>query len=140
MTQPIETLMESVKWEACETTPVDDDGFLPFATHHGILEIGEIKLRCYRLNNGMAIINAEDLKALFPNEIPRIHSAMSNEVQADAGVTLRPTLSFRWLETSAGPPVQIGERLIEPHSRELQQAWWGDDGVTYWRAVPTVKE
>lgn len=38
---------------------------IPYATHRGILKIGEFELRVFRLSNGMAIIQAEDLEKSF---------------------------------------------------------------------------
>ena len=65
--KPIDRLMETVEWK--ELAPengigFDDDG-LPWATHEGVLQIGELRLRCYRLNTGQAIFNAEDMDAFF---------------------------------------------------------------------------
>jgi len=61
--KPIEMLMNSIEW-----TPAGGaagvDG-LPYATHFGVLEIGAIKLRCYRLNDGRSIIDADDMEAFF---------------------------------------------------------------------------
>ena len=59
---PIESLLTNVDWVRTRNEPKGD---LPYATHEGVLKIGEIALRCYRLNTGQAIFNAEDFEALF---------------------------------------------------------------------------
>lgn len=45
--------------------PENWDGKLPYITHEGVMEIGKKKLRCYVLNNGMRIFNAEDVESFF---------------------------------------------------------------------------
>ncbi len=62
---PIEKMMDSVQWEEIE---VDSDyvgGELPYSTHEGVLTIGGLKLRCYRLSNGQNIFNADDIAAFL---------------------------------------------------------------------------
>lgn len=36
-----------------------------YATHEGIFEIGGAKLRCYRLNNGEAVFDADDFESFL---------------------------------------------------------------------------
>ena len=38
---------------------------LPKATHEGIIKLGNIEIRVYRLDTGEAIIHAEDLPKIF---------------------------------------------------------------------------
>jgi hypothetical protein len=59
---PIESLLNNVAWEKTNQKP---EGDLPYATHSGVLKIGDIELRCYRLSTGQAVFNAEDFEALF---------------------------------------------------------------------------
>ena len=61
--RPIETLMNSIDWRP--TGEAEGGDGLPFATHFGVLEIEGIKLRCYRLNDGRSIIDADDMEAFF---------------------------------------------------------------------------
>jgi hypothetical protein len=60
---PIETMLETVEWTAGPETE-HGDGDL-WATHSGVLDIAGISLRCYRLNNGQAVFNADDFKKFF---------------------------------------------------------------------------
>lgn len=61
----VEAMLSGVKWQAAEVVPQTDD--LPYATHSGVFEIMGHKLRCYRLNTGQAIFDADDFEA-FLNE------------------------------------------------------------------------
>lgn len=36
-----------------------------YATHEGVFEFGGARLRCYRLNDGRAIFDAEDFEAFL---------------------------------------------------------------------------
>lgn len=54
--------MNGIEWKSEQGEPGGD---LPYATHSGELEILGLKLRCYRLNTGEAIIHADDMNALF---------------------------------------------------------------------------
>lgn len=38
---------------------------LPQVIHEGILEIGDLRLRVYTLDNGMRVIDADDMKPLL---------------------------------------------------------------------------
>jgi len=72
MTTPAEMMMDSVDWErVTDGTPVFNDG-LPYVTHKGYLQIGDISLRCYQLDDGRRIIDAEDVARFFgvvPDEL-----------------------------------------------------------------------
>lgn len=63
--EPIDMMLDGVTWvERTEPTPEDDS--IPYATHEGVLDLtGFASLRVYRLSNGMAVINADDLEAFF---------------------------------------------------------------------------
>ena len=62
---PIEMLLDRVSWEDTGREPAPTDGDTLFATHEGTLEIMGHSLRCYRLNNGQAVFNADDLEAFL---------------------------------------------------------------------------
>jgi hypothetical protein len=64
MKSPIETMLDGVQWMAREDQPGATDG-TPYATHEGVLEILGHKLRCYRLNTGQTVFNADDVNAFF---------------------------------------------------------------------------
>ncbi len=57
--------LAGVQWTPVATQASTDQAELPSVTHEGVLHIGEQQLRCYRLTDGRAIINADDLHALF---------------------------------------------------------------------------
>lgn len=56
---PIETALERVAWVANPCAPTNEGG-LPYATHSGIWEFMGKQIKVYRLNNGKAIIDADD--------------------------------------------------------------------------------
>lgn len=57
-------LLDGVTWLPV-VAPLDDGSDLPFATHHGVLNIGGLTLRCYRLSTGQDILDAEDFEKFF---------------------------------------------------------------------------
>lgn len=57
------SILDGLDWEPVARAQSHDG--LPIVTHEGILEIGAHKLRCYRLDDGRAIINADDFRAFF---------------------------------------------------------------------------
>jgi hypothetical protein len=62
---PSERLMDDVQWKELEL-PEDRECGL-WATHEGEFEVGGITLRCYTLNDGRRILDAEDIhKHFFP--------------------------------------------------------------------------
>jgi hypothetical protein len=63
MTAPIEQMLKTVEWT--ENEEKEHFGELPYATHSGVLYLGENKLRCYRLNTGMAVFDADDFEEMF---------------------------------------------------------------------------
>lgn len=65
MKSPINALLDSVEWTLVDVREHDRIDGLPYTTHEGVLEIVGHKLRCYRLNTGEAIFNAEDVHAFF---------------------------------------------------------------------------
>ena len=67
MKTPIEMTLDGVQWRAAGPRSDSGDG-LPWATHEGVFDIAGVQLRCYRLNDGRAIFNAEDFHAFF-NEL-----------------------------------------------------------------------
>lgn len=65
MRTPINAMLDAVAWTLVDVHQHERVDGLPYATHVGVLEIGEYKFRCYRLNTGEAILNAEDVHAFF---------------------------------------------------------------------------
>jgi hypothetical protein len=59
--------MDDVRWKELAALEEGRDGL--WATHEGTLEIGDISLRCYTLNDGRRILDADDVhKHFFPSE------------------------------------------------------------------------
>jgi hypothetical protein len=58
MSQSIDRLLDAVQWKE---HPKQEPGELPHATHSGLLKIMDIEMRVYRLSDGRAIIDAEDM-------------------------------------------------------------------------------
>lgn len=61
---PIDQMMNAVEWQPVEGEMVADDG-LPYATHTGVLNIGGFAFKCYQLNTGQRLIDAEDMERFF---------------------------------------------------------------------------
>lgn len=61
MKTPIEQMLDLVDWAAIERTE-EPKADLPHATHSGVLTIGAIDLKVFRLSNGMAVIDADDMQ------------------------------------------------------------------------------
>ena len=57
------SILDGVKFTAVPPPP--EPGDLPFVTHEGLLDIAGHQLRCYRISDGRAIINAEDMQEFF---------------------------------------------------------------------------
>ena len=63
---PIDLSLDDIKWEPIpRDADWDGDLALPFATHRGVLHIGEVTLRVYQLNDGMRVIDADDAARFF---------------------------------------------------------------------------
>ena len=62
--QPIDTLLDSVDWQP---VPFDrlPSGHIPYATHHGVLKIGDCELECVVLNTGERLFTEEGLLKFF---------------------------------------------------------------------------
>lgn len=57
------SILDGLVWQPVAHTP--DAGGLPAVTHDGVLEIAGHRLRCYRLDDGRAIIHADDFREFF---------------------------------------------------------------------------
>ena|GEM_PF-3557996 len=63
---PIDLLLDDLRWEPVpRDADWDGDRALPFATHRGMLHIGEMTLRVSQLNTGQRVIDADDLEQFF---------------------------------------------------------------------------
>lgn len=60
---PIERMLDRVEWVA--VPPPDGGTSLPYATHVGELSFVGSTLRCYQLNNGMRVFDADDIAAFL---------------------------------------------------------------------------
>ena len=65
MKRPVDVLLDGVVWKQVSGEVVDQDDGIPYATHEGVLEVGGLSLRCYRLSDGRAVFNADDLEVFF---------------------------------------------------------------------------
>ena len=72
MKTPIEQMLDTVVWTAGEAAPHAPDEL--YATHEGVLGIGGVKLRCYRLNNGQTVFDADDFRAFFGDLLGDLYS------------------------------------------------------------------
>jgi hypothetical protein len=62
---PVEQMLDTVEWVATNNEQSQGNDGLPHATHEGVLSIGGMRLRCYRLSDGMAVFDADDVKKFF---------------------------------------------------------------------------
>ena len=58
-------MLDAVAWEVL---PPQEESDLPYATHAGVLHIGEYSLKCYRLSDGRAIFDADDFLRFWGEE------------------------------------------------------------------------
>jgi hypothetical protein len=63
MSTPINKLFDSADWQPTTAEPPADGS--AYATHFGILKIGEMELRVFQLNTGERTILEEDMAAFF---------------------------------------------------------------------------
>lgn len=65
---PIEVMLDKVDWKATkhDSTTVSE---LPYATHSGVLDLFGLKLRCYLLNTGERVFDADDIEEFFRKEL-----------------------------------------------------------------------
>ena len=47
-----------VDWRPIDTGPSNDG--TAYATHYGVLQVGDLEIRVYRLNTGQAVIHQDD--------------------------------------------------------------------------------
>lgn len=60
----IPPILQSVEWTENPPQEPDSEG-APWATHSGVLEMFGHTLRCHRLSNGAAIIEADDMHEML---------------------------------------------------------------------------
>lgn len=60
----IEVLLDRVEWENCDTPDQLHTGDL-YATMKGELNFLGFKFRCYVLNDGQRVLNADDVEKFF---------------------------------------------------------------------------
>lgn len=62
----IERLIDRVVMPMAQPEQIDG---LPYATHEGVINLGQHRLRVYRLNTGERIVNSEDVRNWI-NSVP----------------------------------------------------------------------
>lgn len=66
MNTPIEKLMDELKWTKIKLDK--SAGFkrgLPVATHEAVLKIGDATIKCYLLDDGQRVLDADDVIRFF---------------------------------------------------------------------------
>lgn len=58
--QSIEVLINAVEMTPLPPQDPAEALELPYATHEGYLQIGDISIRCYQLNDGRRLLDAND--------------------------------------------------------------------------------
>ena len=61
---PIEIMLDGVEYKKLDTSRIKVTD-LPYATHEGILKIGEMELKVYVLNDGRRVFMFEDFEKLL---------------------------------------------------------------------------
>ena len=59
----IDRILDAVDWQ--ENIPPEHPGDIPWATHSGVMIIGNNRIKVHQLSNGMRVIDVEDLERLF---------------------------------------------------------------------------
>ena len=61
----IESALDQVEWTPLGRDPENEGSGMPFATHVGLLKIGDFQFHVYRLSDGQRVVDADDSEALF---------------------------------------------------------------------------
>jgi len=61
---PIDILLDQVEWKPI-TVRQDLSDEMPYATHQGILKVGDIEMEVVQLSNGMRVIPEQSLIKFF---------------------------------------------------------------------------
>lgn len=69
-TAGIEKLLDEVEWRELPLPHRSLDGL--YATHQGVVEFGTFRLRCYTLNDGRRVFDADDMAAQFDGVPPAV--------------------------------------------------------------------
>lgn len=66
MTTPMDVMLNAVEWKetVVDAEEMENDD-IPWVTHSGVLNIGPASFRCYQLNDGTRILDADDVEAFF---------------------------------------------------------------------------
>lgn len=70
MSTPIETILDKLEYIPTNASP-NKEG-LPYVTHEGTLQLGEISIRVCVLNTGQRIIPSDELKRVFGSSFAQI--------------------------------------------------------------------
>lgn len=60
---PINVDWSTVDWQPL--TAPDSESTLPYATHEGVLRVGDFDLKCFQLSNGQRVFDLNDVERLF---------------------------------------------------------------------------
>lgn len=63
---PMDKLLDTLEWTALPTVPAGEG---LYATHEGVLQIGDTSLKVYQLNNGQRVIEEHDFWQFFGIDI-----------------------------------------------------------------------
>jgi hypothetical protein len=93
MAKPIDMMLEGATWTPIERAETPEGEL--YATHEGVLDLGALgTMKCWRLSNGQAVIDAQDMARFFGFDSPDALIAdveTLNEALADK---LRNPISF----------------------------------------------
>lgn len=89
----IDMMLENATWTRIEAPPITDGSV--YATHSGVLTIGELTLRCWQLSDGRRVIDGQSMAELFGFNSPE---EMAADVESIGGgevaAKLRAPISF----------------------------------------------
>jgi len=63
----MDVILDSLEWKPTgEPDQYEgDDAALPYATHEGVLQIGNASLRCFQLSDGRRVFDLDDIEKFF---------------------------------------------------------------------------
>lgn len=65
---PNSPIYSNVVWTPLPPPSEPNPDGIPHATHSGVIEVYDMKLKCYQLSNGQRVIDAADMMRIFKHE------------------------------------------------------------------------
>ena len=73
MSSPIEIILDAVEWkEMPDSISTGEQAPQLYATHEGIMTVGDFEFKVYQLNNGQRVIAKESMEAFFGHPMEEV--------------------------------------------------------------------